>query len=79
MIKVDKAYHMIVGFIIALAVSLLFNPMYGFMAGSGVGLAKELYDQYIYDGFDFFDWFSTIFGAFMGVVAYGAYVDFIGV
>ncbi len=69
----DKGCHLIAGFTITLIIGFIayylgFNNhvVYGLVAGSLAGAAKEAYDEYTYDGADFFDFFATIVGVFFG-------------
>jgi len=64
----DKICHLVVGFIIAIVVTLLSVPIYGVVAGVAAGVGKELVDYKSYGKFDFFDMFATIAGAVIGVM-----------
>ena len=66
MIAKDKIYHTIAGFIITLIVGLYFGVGYGLIMGALAGVAKEAYDEYSYRGADFFDFFATLLGTFLG-------------
>ena len=67
MIPKDKTYHLIVGFIITLAVGLFFgNVAAGLLAGVVAGVAKEVKDYLDYGKFDGFDMFATWIGSFLG-------------
>lgn len=70
----DKVLHFGVGFTVGLVLAIFVSPSIGAIVGAVLGLAKELYDQYKYDGFDFFDLFTTIFGAWTGIFAYGLFI-----
>lgn len=56
------------GFIIAAIVTIPFGLGWGIIAGLLAGLFKEMYDEYKYKGADFFDFFATIFGTFLGAI-----------
>ena len=66
----DKTKHFIVGAAIASSGTLVFkNPNYGFIAGVGIGLAKEIYDTRGHGTCSFQDFAVTALGAAAG--AYG--------
>ncbi len=69
----DKGCHLITGFSITLIIGFVAyylgfdnHVVYGLIAGALVGAAKEAYNEYTYDGADFFDFFATIVGVFFG-------------
>ncbi len=69
----DKVLHFMAGFMIAISFTLVFAPIYGVVAGVVAGLGKEAWDQYQYDGADFFDFFVTISGTWTGVMLLGLF------
>ena len=68
----DKVLHAIAGFLVgAITMYFFIGTMYPVLAVIAVGLGKELYDEYEYGGFDFFDLFVTLLGGFFGIVITG--------
>jgi uncharacterized protein YfiM (DUF2279 family) len=67
----DKAYHLVGGAVIGAAVTLQTeSKMYGFMAGTAVGLLKEISDRRT-TGFSSKDLIVTSIGAALGAQAGG--------
>lgn len=65
---IDKVYHFVAGFVIALIFGL-FNPIVGLLLAGGAGVGKELYDVYIKKSFaDPIDTIATVLGGVLGVV-----------
>ncbi len=62
----DKVLHILAGLIITIAVGFALTVSHGVLAGVIAGLAKELYDQYDYNGFDFLDLLATYAGVCIG-------------
>ncbi len=69
--KDDKIKHFGAGMFFALtANSIVYDyshnvfqaSLYGLGAAVGIGLGKELYDEFSYGGFDWNDWLATILG-----------------
>lgn len=69
--NIDKIYHFLAGFIIAMSISFLYDPLYGLTAGFLAGAAKEALDEYRYGGADIYDFYATVLGTFAGVVLWG--------
>ena len=74
MVGIDKLYHFIAGFIIALVITYYFAPFYGLLAGYVAGTLKELWDEYSYGGGDVFDFFATALGSIFAVLCYQKYI-----
>lgn len=73
MFSKDKILHFIAGFIITVVFSYMayiegleYPQAYGITAGALAGACKEAWDEYSYGGGDFFDFFATIVGVFVG-------------
>ena len=66
----DKICHILVGFIVAIIVTLLTSqPIIGLGAGVTLGIAKELFDYTKKDNkFNFFDMFATFLGTIIGIM-----------
>lgn len=64
---IDKIYHLVAGFVIALGFGLI-NPFLGLVAGITAGLAKDIiWDLYLKRGsFEVLDILATIIGAILG-------------
>ena len=64
---IDKIYHLVAGFVIALVFGLI-NPFLGLVAGITAGLAKDIiWDLYLKKGtFEVLDILATIIGAILG-------------
>ena len=62
----DKILHAVAGLVITLVVGLLFGIVYGLISGAVAGVLKEAHDEYDYYGADFFDFFATLIGVFLG-------------
>ena len=58
----DKLLHFIAGAIACLVGYWLFTPSYGLVFAVIAGFLKEVYDEFIYGGFDFKDCFATVLG-----------------
>ena len=70
-IPFDKKLHFVAGFIATLLVStLLTNIRAGIIAGVLIGIAKEVYDQITYGGFDYQDMLATWFGSAIAGLLY---------
>ena len=78
----DKKLHLTAGFVIALIVGFIayyvgaeYPQSWGVNAGVSAGAGKELYDEWKHRrgehpvGFDFWDLFATMIGAFFGGLA----------
>ena len=55
----DKLLHSFYGILIYVVASLV-NPMFGILAVIVAAVAKELYDEFIYGGFDWKDIIATV-------------------
>ena len=55
----DKLLHSFYGVLIYLVAALV-NPMFGILAVIVIAIAKELYDEFIYGGFDWVDIVATV-------------------
>lgn len=65
---IDKVYHLIAGFVIALVFGLI-NPTLGIIAASLAGVGKEVYDKYYKKSSpDPLDALATIVGGIIGLV-----------
>lgn len=71
--KKDKLLHFIAGITVCLGAVLIYyciiksiSASLGFVAGLVAGIAKELYDEYDYGGFDYVDMFYTWAGSLLG-------------
>lgn len=65
---IDKVYHLIAGFVIALVFGLI-NPTLGIIAASLAGVGKEVYDKYYKKSTpDPLDALATIVGGIIGLV-----------
>lgn len=65
---IDKVYHLIAGFVIALVFGLI-NPTLGIIAASLAGVGKEVYDKYYKKSSpDPLDALATIVGGVIGLV-----------
>lgn len=62
----DKVLHFASGMIIAFFSSCLFGAVVGVCIGGAAGVAKEIYDEWSYGGFDAEDLFATVAGAAIG-------------
>ena len=69
----DKKLHFIAGLCISVAAMLLYfycygtvNVLFGVGGGMVAGVAKEVYDEYDYGGFDYVDMLATWLGAIVG-------------
>lgn len=63
---IDKVYHLIAGFVIALVFGLI-NPTLGIITAILAGVFKEIYDKYYKKSFaDPLDTIATTVGAFLG-------------
>ena len=74
----DKIAHFLVGVIIGIASFFLIQGIYVVVPVIVAGLGKELYGEYKYGGFDFFDLFATITGGWIAIIGTGAIMGFIG-
>ena len=66
----DKVLHFIAGFIVGAVGMLLFGG-FSVIAVIAVAIGKELYDEFKYGGFDFFDMFATLVGGWVGIITIG--------
>ncbi len=66
-IPYDKRLHIIAGFLIGV-IGTVITPysVLGILAAFMAGIAKELYDQYSYGGFDYQDMIATWMGGIIG-------------
>ncbi len=64
----DKKLHMLCGFLITIAGSLLYSVVFGLLTCFAAGLIKELRDDYVYGGFDRMDLAATMAGGLVGCV-----------
>lgn len=62
----DKKLHLLCGFAIAI-VAGSYTPATGLICSVAAGVAKEVYDEYDYGGFDKQDMLATWAGSFLGV------------
>lgn len=69
----DKKLHFLAGLCITCVAVLLrymcygtVNLWFGLYCGMVAGVAKEVYDEYDYDGFDYVDMLATWLGAIVG-------------
>jgi len=72
----DKIMHIAAGFVITIIAIYIFvgmniSPIFGFVTGVIAGILKEAYDEHIYGGGDFFDFFATALGSVVAVFVYG--------
>lgn len=65
----DKAMHLIAGFYIGFFASII-HPIAGLLIGCSAGLAKEIRDKIVYDGFDSMDLFYSCLGALLGMLVH---------
>lgn len=56
----DKANHFIYGFVIFVLCSLFLNDFFSLLIVAVVALAKEVYDEWKYSGFDIWDAVWTV-------------------
>ena len=61
----DKKLHLLCGFAISI-VAGSYTPATGLICGMVAGVAKEVYDEYDYGGFDYVDMLVTWLGAISG-------------
>ena len=61
----DKKLHLASGLAIAFVFGI-YNPWIGLGCGMAAGVAKEVYDEYDYGGFDYVDMLATWLGAIAG-------------
>ena len=61
----DKKLHLASGLAIAFVFGIA-NPWIGLGCGMAAGVAKEVYDEYDYGGFDYVDMLATWLGAIVG-------------
>lgn len=62
-IPIDKANHFIYGFVIFILTNVFILNYYAIIVVFIFAITKEIYDQYIYSGFDWKDMFVTILPA----------------
>ncbi len=55
----DKLLHSFYGILIYVVASLV-SPMFGIIAVVVIAIAKEIYDEFIYGGFDWKDIIATV-------------------
>lgn len=66
----DKILHFLCGLCIAFVIVAATAPIYGIIAVTVLGLAKEVYDYFDYGVFDNKDMLATILGGIAGIAAY---------
>ena len=64
----DKKLHFVAGYVTAVSIGVLFEPILGMAAATLAGVLKECYDYYDYGLYDEKDMFATWGG---GLVGYG--------
>lgn len=68
-IEIDKKKHLAVSYGLGLATTYYFkDPVYGFSSCLAVGLAKEIYDEIDYNGFDEKDLAYDALGCALGTL-----------
>jgi hypothetical protein len=67
-VPIDKIYHFTAGYVTAISIGVLFEPILGMAAATLSGVLKECYDYYDYGLYDEKDMFFTWGG---GLVGYG--------
>jgi len=60
--NVDKALHFLAGMMICLITSIFLTEWISFVLVCFAGLAKEIRDQIVYNGFDKYDLIVTVSG-----------------
>lgn len=68
LIRQDRANHFLHGFIIFVIANYFLNDLTALAIVAIVALLKELYDEYIYSGFDIIDLAFTIIPALILIV-----------
>lgn len=63
----DKKLHMLCGFLIVIIGSFFHSALFGFLLCVAAGIAKECYDDIIYNGFDWKDAIATLCGGLIAV------------
>lgn len=68
----DKILHAIVGFVVGILSNVLLHGSATMVLPVlAVAIGKELYDEFKYGGFDFFDMFTTLLSGVIGIMAAG--------